>query len=335
MLFSSWLRNLMPSSSPKRHVLGVARNPSGFRPRLEALERRDVPSFTPVIYSGSFAPTGPAVVADINHDGRPDLITLQHNSGSGYVFLNNGKGTFGVPLQFFDQGQMPAALAVGDVNGDGKLDIVLANTTSSDIYTSGTYTGSVTVLLGDGKGRFTYAAPSAQFIFPNAASSLALADVNGDGKVDIVAVPAYAGKLFVARSYGNGNFGLAQSYFVPPTLGSVSHKVAAGDINGDGKPDVVVTDPWVNSVSVLLNNGTGTFGAAQTYAVGGTPTALGVGNVNGDGKLDIVTANSNGTVSVLSGLGSGLFGPTHNYAIGGPATSVALGDFNQDRKSVG
>jgi hypothetical protein len=81
---------------------------------------------------------------------------------------------------------------------------------------------------------------------------------------------------------------------------------------------------------VLLNNGNGTFGAAQTYTVGGAPTSVAVGDFNRDGKLDIVTANSNSTMSVLLNNGAGTFGAAQNYAIGGPANSVAVGDFNHD-----
>jgi hypothetical protein len=83
-------------------------------------------------------------------------------------------------------------------------------------------------------------------------------------------------------------------------------------------------------VSVLLNNGNGTFAAAQTYTIGGSPTGVAVGDFNRDGKLDIVTANANGTVSLLSNNGNGTFATAHNYAIGGPANSVAVGDFNHD-----
>ena len=82
-----------------------------------------------------------------------------------------------------------------------------------------------------------------------------------------------------------------------------------GDLNGDGKPDIIVSEPQVKSVGVLLNNGNGTFAPGHIYSVGGTPTAVAVGDFNRDGKLDIVTANSNGTVSLLLNKGAGAANP--------------------------
>jgi hypothetical protein len=225
-------------------------------------------------------------------------------------------------------------MVVGDVNGDGKPDVVLANA-PSNYPTSGPTYGTVTVLPGDGRGDFRPMTDGSGRPFAEAVltvaniSSLALADVNGDGRQDLVAA-GKLGSVCVARNQGNGIFAVAQAYPTPTNLVKIPCAVAVGDVNGDGKPDAVVTDPRLNSVSVLLNNGTGTLGAAQTYAVGGTPTGLAVGDVSGDGKLDVVTANSNGTVSVLVGQGNGAFAAAQHYAVGGPANSVALGDFNQD-----
>jgi hypothetical protein len=191
------------------------------------------------------------------------------------------------------------------------------------------------VLLGDGQGNFTPWGGGPEFIFTYPASSIALADVDGDGKPDIVAVPGTGGGVvYVAHSEGGGVFDNAQTYTVP--TGNVLQQkqavvqVAVGDVNGDGKPDIVVADPRLSSVSVLLNNGDGTFGTAQTYAVGGTPTALAVADVNRDGKPDLVTANQGGSVSVLLGQGDGTFAAAQSYAVGGPANSVAVGDFNHD-----
>ena len=148
--------------------------------------------------------------------------------------------------------------------------------------------------------------------------------------MDLVGLSAGLGnQVYVARPIWN-SVPPARVYSVPgsyPMYGQC--QLAVADVNGDGRPDVVVTSPMGSSVRVLLNSG-GALGAAQTYGVGGTPAAVAVGDVSGDGRLDIVTANSDGTVSVLLGQGNGSFGAAQIYVLGGPVNSVALGDFNHD-----
>jgi hypothetical protein len=299
------------------------------------LEGRDLPSFAaPVAYPVS-QPLA-VVAADVNGDGRPDLITLAEDGGSVSKQLNLKKGGFGTAQTYGAGGLAPTTMAVGDVNGDGKPDIVLANTTNlSDPSTGGTYTGCVYILQGDGKGGFTgrrdpvSGQPDIQPVFPGPVTSIALADINGDGKMDLVGLAVGGSQVYVARSVWTSVYS-AQTYYGPGSLPMYGPcQLAVADVNGDGRPDIVVTSPQWSSVSVLLNSG-GTFGTVQTYAVGGTPTAVAVGDVSGDGKLDIVTANANGTVSVLLGQGNGSFGAAQTYAVDGPASSVALGDFNHD-----
>ncbi len=324
MFFTSWLRNrLTTRSTPRRARTAPA---DGFRPRLESLDERLVLSFAaPTSYATGLQPTM-VVAADVNGDGKPDLLTLI--GGTVILRLNSGDGTFGTALPISDPGQIATAIAVGDVNGDGKPDLVFANANGSNPTTWGTLIGSVTVRLGDGQGKFPIL-NSAQYLFTSAITSIALAHISAGSGMALVAVPGGGGKVYVARVDTHGTFGVPQSYSVPAVpLGLASCKVAAGDFTGDGMDEIVVTGR--NSVSVLLNSGTGSFGAATTYAVGGTPAAVALGAVSGDGKLDIVTANTNGTVSVLAGPGDGTFGAVQNYAIGGPANSVALGDFNHD-----
>src|SRR5262249_31915145 len=164
-------------------------------------------------------------------------------------------------------------------------------------------------------------------------TSLALADVYGNGTLDLVGTDQ-DGTVFVAGP-GNGSpFGAVQTLNTPALWANPGlSAMAVADFNGDGKPDIVVANSGVamsgDRVGVLLNNGNGTFGT-QIYTVGGSPTAVAIGDFNRDGKLDIVTANANGTVSVLLNNGNGAFGATQNYAVGGPAKSVAVGDCNHD-----
>ena len=111
--------------------------------------------------------------------------------------------------------------------------------------------------------------------------------------------------------------------------------VAIGDLNGDGKPDLVVANYNSSTVSVLLGNGDGTFGPKTDYGTGSYPQSVAIGDLNGDGKPDLVTANYNynsGTVSVLLGNGDGTFGPRTDYATGFDPHSVAIGDLSGDGK---
>jgi hypothetical protein len=324
----SWLRQRLTSRTQTRRTPG--RKPTlRFRPQLETLEGRDLPSFASPVAIGSYYMAA-LVTADANGDGKPDLFTSPSAGNAGTQWLNNGNGTFVQGRGLFDW-ETPTAMAVGDLNGDGKLDFVFANQ-PSNYPTNTPQPVTVTVGLGNAQGGFTPAiAPFGQEgILPGPVASLTLADVYGKGKLDLVGVGMYGG-VYVAQNQGGGIFSTAKSYSIPQNrLNGVADQVTVGDLNGDGKPDIIVTDPGLNSVSVLMNTGNGSFAPAQTYSVGGTPTAVAVGDFNRDGRLDIVTTNSNGTVSVLLNNGNGAFGTAQNYAIGGPANSVAVGDFNHD-----
>ena len=330
MQLFSWLHKWMTGRPYTRPT--PARKPTPrFRPQLEVLEGRDLPSFASPVAIGSYY-MATLVTADANGDGKPDLLTSPSAGGAGTQWLNNGNGTFVQGRGLFDW-DTPTAMAVGDVNGDGKLDFVFADQ-PSNYPTTGPQYVTVTVGLGNAQGGFTPALDpfGEEGILPGPVASMALADVYGNGKLDIVAVANSGGAVYVARNGGTGIFGTAQSYFISGRFGvsPTPPRVTVADLNGDGKPDIIVTDPGFNSVSVLMNNSNGTFAPAQAYFVGANPTAVAVGDFNRDGKLDIVTANSNGTVSVLMNSGAGAFGAASSYALGGPANSVAVGDFNHD-----
>jgi trimeric autotransporter adhesin len=324
MRFLSWLRSgKVPV--PTRPASPAAR----FRPRVEALEGRDLLRFSAPVVFPTLDETVALATGDVNGDGKPDLITAANSGRSIVVQLNAGKGTFGAPISYSGSvpGDLPpvTALAVGPYRGKPSIWALS--------YDPGWGTGGtidIRTLQVTTKGTLTLAGVW-QWTPRGPISSLAVADLDGDGATDLVMVPPGGGGLYVARANSSGGFGPLQSYSAPGTFYPSQYgpaRVATGDFNGDGKPDVVVTDTELNAVSVLLNTGTGTFGAAQTSAVGGDPVAVAVGDVSGDGKLDLVTANTNGTASVLLGQGNGPLGAAQNYALGGAANSVALGDFN-------
>lgn len=350
MQMISWLIARMT----RRPLAGraAAHKPSRvLRPSFERFEGRDVPSFAaPVVYPSTA--TVALATGDVNGDGRLDLIYANQNGAEIVVQLGTAKGTFDAPI-FGSGGGAPlgpaTALAVGTFRGKPSIwvahdtieadfgaeiaDFSILQITKTQIPKK--QGGGTAFSLTDVADWFP-GQPYQGDAIPGPISSLAVADLDGNGQTDLVAVAThgwgpYGGNVYVALADSMGFFESDQSYWIPPATSLYGQAQAAiGDLNGDGKPDIIVTDPPMNAVGVILNNGNGTFGTAQTLAVGGTPAAVAVGDVNGDRKLDVVTANANGTVSVLVGLGNGNFETVQNSAVGGPANSVALGDFNHD-----
>ena len=252
-------------------------------------------------------------VADVNGDGRPDLIVANLQSNTVSVLLGNGNGTF-QPAVNYAVGAQPISVAVADVNGDGHPDLIVANAGS-------TY---VSVLLGNGNGTFQAAASYATGSKPE---SVAVADVNGDGHPDLIVADTGSNYVSVLLGNGDGTFQTAINY----TADSQPRSVAVADVNGDGHPDIVVANQAGNDVSVLLNNGNGTFQSPADYPVGSAPQSVAVADLNGDGHPDIVTANyGSNNVSVLLGNGNGTFQPAANYAAGSQPRAVAVAGLTGD-----
>jgi hypothetical protein len=255
------------------------------------------------------------VVADLNNDGRNDIVTADKGDNSVSVLLSNSDGSFQT-RETYDAGPNPNSVAIGDVNGDGFGDIVIAN-----------YTGkSVSVLLNNGDGTF---GPPTSFATGNTTYAVTLADVNGDGKLDIITANKGDSTVSVLLGNGDGTFQAQQTF----AAGKGVDAVAVRDVNGDGKPDIVAANFGDGTVSILLNNGNGTFAPQQAIAVGSQPSGVKIEDVNGDGKMDIVTSNYGGnSVSVLLGNGNGTFQPKQDFAVGSNPDAVAIGDFNGDHK---
>jgi hypothetical protein len=269
------------------------------------------------------------VVGDFNGDGKADIAISTADSGNNpviAVFLGNGNGTFKKPIDSPSTNLLDG-LAVGDFNGDGKLDIVGASGGANVLD----------VMLGNGNGTFGAATNWGSFSDP---ISVTVADFNSDGNLDIAAVGKSDGFVGVLLGNGDGTFGTEADYGIN---NSVLTAVAAGDLNNDGHPDLVVTHffGFSANVDVLLGNGDGSFQAAVTYNTGGSnPTAVAIADINGDGIPDIVMANQfSDSVGIIFGNGDGTFGPPTVYAVGDrPGTFIptgsglVVGDLNGDGK---
>jgi len=213
---------------------------------------------------------------------------------------------------YYSGGDTAYSVAVADVNGDGKLDLAVAD------YGSDT----VAVLLGNGDGTFR---PAVSYASGGTALAVAIADLNDDGKPDLVA--ANYSTVAVLLGNGDGTFLPAVAY----SSGTQSpYNVVIADVNRDGKPDVVVGGISSGVVGVLLGKGDGTFRPVVTYdSGGGAPATVAVADVNLDGNPDIVAAN----VGVLLGNGDGSFQPALTYDSGGTEPmGVAVADLNGDGK---
>ena len=298
---------------------------------------------TPALYDAGGQIVESVKLADVNGDGKLDLI-VANNCGTGdprcsgpgsvSVSLGKGDGTFRPPMSYSSGGVTAISVAVGDVDGDGKQDLVVAN------Y-CGVPSCSLGILLGNGDGTFravqNIAVPEVY------ATAVAIADMNKDGKADIVVggclnAPCKLGaRVSVLLGTGKGNFKLAGNYSLPAAF---QRSMVIADVNHDGIPDVVVLG-GDSVISVLLGKGKGGLKAPVHYGSGGFEgLSVAVSDLNGDGKLDLVVANLcplncsvGGGVTVLLGNGDGTFQAATDSNLGTSLNHfVAVGDVNGDGK---
>ncbi len=252
-------------------------------------------------------------IAELNGDGKLDLAVVGGTASSGNVavLLGNGDGTFGAANNYVT-GSDPRSVAIGDLNGDGKLDLAVANSSSAN----------VSLLLGSGDGTFGAAN---NYVTGSDPRSVAIGDLNGDGKLDLAVANSSSGNVSLLLGNGDGTFQTASNF----AAGAGSFSVATADLNRDGKLDLAIANVSDATVSVLIGNGNGTFQAASNLGVGISPQSVVIADINGDGRLDLAVLNQgSNSVSVLNGNGDGTFQSAGSVTVGGMATSAVVGDFN-------
>jgi len=235
-------------------------------------------------------------VGDFDEDGEPDVAVGHSDDDAIHLLTGNGDGTFAQgPDHDFGFDNDPYALAAGDFDGDGHLDLAVGDD----------YAGTVTPLFGAGDGTFTAgdAIPITTGCGCDVVDSIAVADLDGDGNDDIVAGSNYDGRLLVLTSEGAGRDFTA----VRKNVGAQPRKLALGDISGDGVPDLVMIDvdvygsspsPGPGRLVWMTGTGTGDFGAERSEQLSDYPATLALADVDGDDRLDAIAADEAGTVSV-------------------------------------
>ena len=281
---------------------------------------------TKIFDSGKMTGASPTQTVNLDVSGVNQLKLVVTNAGDGnandHADWANAQ-LLGPPLPAAPNLSLPTSYGTGanahgvvaaDVNGDGILDLIVANSKPS----------TVSVLLGNGNGTFATAANYATGKTPKA---LKAGDVNGDGYVDLVTADQDSAKVSVLLNRGDGTFARPVDY----TATKGAHDVVLADLDGDGDLDIATAGWGAKFVRVLLNQGNGTFAAGTNYAVGKGPHSVVAVDFNGDGTLDLAVADhDNGNVAVLTNKGNGTFNGATYFGVGTRPHSVRAGDLNGD-----
>ena len=257
--------------------------------------------------------SGPSalVVADFDGDKIPDLIVSHQDPPWNLTFLKgNGDGSFQAEQQVA-QNQSTNQVVAADVNGDGKNDVILPSVTS----------GGAVVFLGKGNGTFSSPVAYTSGASPRSyTDKLAVADLNGDGHLDLAVVDEYANHITTLLGNGDGTFSPQISL---PATGPTA--AAIGDFNGDGIPDIALADYGAGKISVLLGAGKGIF-QPPILTAGPSTSYIVAADFNGDGRLDVADGHE-----VFLGDGGGKFGsPLGLPNLPDSVRGVIAGDFNND-----
>ncbi|MFH2034984.1 MAG: FG-GAP-like repeat-containing protein, partial [Candidatus Zixiibacteriota bacterium] len=273
------------------------------------------PGSTYVVYDG----TGSLAFADFNGDGFTDLVA---NKGKQVVLgYGNGDGTgYAGPVLSCWEGDPQSGVyqvITSDFNSDGHADIATCNATTTDI----------SIILNNGDGTFEGAV---QYPVANFPVSITYGDIDNDGDIDIAVANHFDDKITIHRNNGDGTFANYVEYIT--SQGPYSIKMA--DLNGDQYLDITCghgSSVSTDTVTVMMNNGDGTFANYQTINVGNAPLKVNTGDMDGDGDIDIIVANADGTsIQILENDGIANFSPGTTYTTGSFPISPYPADLDND-----
>src|SRR5680860_308498 len=220
-------------------------------------------------------------IADLSGDGKNDFIVVNRGSCHEFsdarvsIFINNDTPAFATEVDY-NTNCSPIAVAIADLNNDGKNDFVVTITSSDE----------VSVFINNGNGTF---ASKQDYGTGSSPWSIAIGDLNGDGYNDLAAANLNSDNVSVFINNGDGTFAGKQDY----AAGDGSYSIAIGDLNGDGYNDLATSSYYDDFISILLNNGDGTFASKIDYNTGHSSSSIAIGDLNGDSKNDLVVGNSN------------------------------------------
>jgi hypothetical protein len=281
-------------------------------------------------------------IADLTGDGKLDLVVGSLGTETLYIFPNTSEigsinsGSFSSYISFGSAGG-PHSVAIGDLDGDGKLDLVVANERANNILIFRN------VHTNTAFGPASLDSPLS-FSVGSSPRFVTLGDLDGDGKPDIIVANTGSGTCSIFRNTSTGS-GISFAARVDLSLVAGSYSIAVGDLNGDGKPELVVANTTGSTISVFINTsvvgsiGTDSFQTRIEFNVGSGPFAAAIEDFDRDGKPDIAVANANvNTVSILRStvsagiIDSSSFASRFDFSSGGYPYSIATGDLDGDGK---
>jgi hypothetical protein len=266
-----------------------------------------------------------AVPADVNHDGTPDIVLLNHQTSPPFstnlsVLIGNGDASFQPRI---DQAIDPGALTftAADLNGDGNADVIEGYSSGGNDF--------VRVQLGNGDGTFQ---AGADYATAGPPIQVVAADLNGDGRIDLAVISGYD-TIGVLLGKPDGTFLPRQDTAIGTSFLTL---LAVADINGDSKPDLIAyqSSQAGHAIRVMLGAGDGTFTLKGEYPAGILSEDIAVADVTGDGNPDVLVYSSFASVlSVYPGDGDGALEPRIDYgAFTVSSAAMAVGDITSDGK---